>query len=247
MKHHHLLMKDRKDSFLKSFDKINFGSGWDYKEGYLNVDVDKAVNPDLLIVNDDYSVIPRDQYVEIYARDVLEHIPRDQTLSVLLDWSNYLKPDGSLYVQTTSILAVAEQLKKHPKFESQYGWQICLYGNQAHPGDFHHTGFTEQLLKVNLLAAGFAIDSFKLRDTWLFHVDCHKVSDWKDTLKKSMGKDDEFFAKRLFKDALGRKPDGLGYTHVITELKRGVSREALAKHIYSSVERLYYTAKQHNL
>ncbi len=240
-------MKKPSKKMRLEFDKINFGCGWDYKDGYLNVDVDKSVNPDLLIENNDYSVIPQNHYVEIYARDVLEHIPRAQTLAVLLEWSSYLKPKGKLLLQTTSILAVAEQLKKNTKFEDQYGWQICLYGNQAHPGDFHHTGFTKKILEVNLLAAGFAIDSFKLRDKWLFHVDCHKVYDWRDTLRKSAGKDDEFFANKLFKDALGRKPDGLGYEHVINELRRGTSRESLAKHIYSSVERLYYIAKQNKL
>ena len=24
-----------------------------------------------------------------------------------------------------------------PTFAAQFGWTICLFGNQAHPGDFH--------------------------------------------------------------------------------------------------------------
>lgn len=235
-------------AFLKSFENINFGAGYDRKEGYLNVDVDPACEPDLLIVDDDYSVIPHDHYREIYAKDVLEHIPRAQTLSALLDWSNYLKPKGKLYVETTSILGVAEQIKKHHAFADQYGWQICLYGNQVHPGDFHHTGFTDVLLKVNLLAAGFEIDSLELKDKWLFHIYCHKATDWKKVIQKTADKDNGYFTQAVFNDVFGRDPDEVGGAHILGGLNSGkLTREAATKHLYSSPERLYYTAKLHKL
>lgn len=233
---------------LKQYKKINFGSGHDYRNGYLNVDVDEACNPDLLIKNNDYSVIPRDSYTEIIANDVLEHIPRSQTLSILLDWSNYLKPKGKLHIQTSSILGVAEQLKKNKNFPEQYGWTICLFGNQAHPGDFHHTGFTEATLKVNILAAGYAIDSFELKDKWLFHVDCHKVSDWKKVIQKTVDKDDEYFTKALFKDAFDREPDAAGGQYILDALRtKTLNREEAAKHLYASPERLYFTAQKYEL
>jgi hypothetical protein len=39
--------------------KLNIGCGQDKREGYLNVDVDPVCAPDLLIVDGDYSAIPR--------------------------------------------------------------------------------------------------------------------------------------------------------------------------------------------
>ena len=61
--------------------KLNIGCGYDKREGYLNVDVDPACAPDLLIRDGDYSPIPRRQFEEVLAKDVLEHIPRAQTIA----------------------------------------------------------------------------------------------------------------------------------------------------------------------
>jgi hypothetical protein len=233
---------------LASYTKINFGCGYDKKDGFLNVDVDAACNPDLLIKNDDYSVIPQNHFEEIYAKDVLEHISRADTLSALLDWASYLKPGGKLMVETTNILGVAKQLQSHPKFADQYGWTICLYGNQVHPGDFHHTGFTKTTLTVQLLAAGFKIDSIREVDDWLFYIDCHKVSDWTKVLHDNRNKSDKAFTTAIFKSAFGRKPDADGQTHILEGLRtNSLSREQAVKHLFSSPERLFYTAKQNKL
>jgi len=61
--------------------KLNYGCGHNKLAGYLNVDIDPACQPDLLIKNGDTSAIPRDYFEEVLANDVLEHFPRTQTLS----------------------------------------------------------------------------------------------------------------------------------------------------------------------
>jgi len=232
----------------KKFKKINFGSGYDKRVDYLNVDVDPVCEPDLLIKDNDYSVIPKNHYTEILANDVLEHIPHSQTLSVLLDWSEFLKPNGKLHIQTSSILGVADQLRKNNKFENQVGWTVCLFGNQAHPGDFHHVGFTEATLKTNLLAAGYKIDNFTLKDLWLFHVDCRKVTDWAVFIEDHKKDNNDAFTHAVFNYALGREPDGMGGTHIIDNLENGsLTRKAALKHLLSSKERLYYVAKENQL
>lgn len=235
---------------LKRLNKINFGCGWDKRTGWLNVDVDINCMPDLLIQGSDYSVIPKNHYKEILANDVLEHISHAQTSAVLLEWSEFLRKKGKLHLQTSSILGVAEQLKKQSKYADQVGWTICLFGNQQHPGDFHHIGFTEATLKTNLIAAGFEIDSFELQDNWLFHVECHKVSDWTSVVKKNNKKNTRDFLTEIFKAALGRVPDfgGLAETHLEQELEaKKITRKEAAKHLFQSRERLYYIATENNL
>lgn len=241
-------MKTTMTRSLRKFNKINFGCGWDKREGHLNVDVDVNCAPDLLVENGNYTIIPKDHYVEIIANDVLEHISHTQTLTVLLEWSEFLKPKGKLHVQTSSILGVADQLRKQKSFEKQVGWTICLFGNQAHPGDFHHIGFTESTLKTNLLAAGYEIDSFTLEDKWLFHVDCHKVLDWTSLLDEYRSSNNEKFTEAIFEAALGREPDEMGGTHIRDGLNSGsIDRRQAIMHLFSSRERLYYIAKVHSL
>ena len=233
---------------LRTFRKLNFGAGYDKRPGYLNVDVDPACRPDLLIVDGDYSGIPRNHFEEIVAMDVLEHIGRAKTLSVLLDWSEFLQDQGRLVLETSSILGVAQQLETSSKFEDQYAWTLCLFGSQVHAGDFHLTGFTEATLRTYLLAAGYGIDRFEVVDKWLFSVDAHKTFNWADVVEDNRRKDNVTYTRSLFQTALGRDPDDLGGQYIIQGLNAGtMSRRYAARHLFESYERLLVTAKRHGL
>lgn len=227
--------------------KINFGCGYDKREDYLNVDVDPACEPDVLIVNDDYSVIPKNSFDEILANDVLEHVPRSRTSAVLLDWSEYLVVGGTLDVQTSSILGVAAQMSTAPTFADQFGWTICLFGNQAHPGDFHFTGFTETTLRVHLLAAGFDVGEFTLDDGWLLGVRSEKRYAWSQILVDTASAPDDEFIHELYRFAFDRQPDA-GAEYLRQELRhKRMTRDGAARHLLSSPERLFRTAQSNAL
>lgn len=231
---------------LKKYKKLNFGCGWDKREGYLNVDVWPETKPDLLIQDNDYSMIPIGHFNEILANDVLEHIPRPDTPSILLEWARYLKKGGKIHIQTSSILGVAKELEKNKSFADHHGWTICLFGSQAHFGDYHHVGFTKTTLQVHLWAAGFEIESFKLRDKWLFYVDARKVDDWAKVVDNYKGKTDEEFVDVAFRAAFNRPAEGDGAVHLQNMLKnQEMTRLDALKHLYKSPERLYYVAEQH--
>lgn len=236
------------DKRLRKLKKLNFGCGWDIRKDYLNVDVWGDCKPDLLIEDHDYSMIPHNHYEEILANDVLEHIPRPQTLSVLLEWARYLKPGGKLHLQTSSVMGVMNQLQTQSAFADQHGWFTCLFGNQAHGGDFHHNSFTETTLKTYLMAAGFVVDNIELKDKWLFFVDAHKAHDWTKAIHEHRKKDNEAFTKAIFQEVFGRDPDALGGQHILEGLNSGnLSRIEALKHLLDSSERLYKTAEAHNL
>lgn len=228
--------------------KINFGCGYDYRDGYLNVDVDPACEPDVLIINDDYSVLPADSFDEVMANDVLEHIPRSQTAAVLLDWSEYLVIGGSLHIQTSSILGVAEQMACAPTYADQAGWTICLFGNQAHSGDFHFTGFTETTLRVHLLAADFDVGEFHTEDGWLLSVDATKRASWSAIVGETSDATDVEFIQAIYQFALGRDADETGFMHFGAELEsQRLSRVAAVRELLASPERLFLTAGAHDL
>jgi hypothetical protein len=228
--------------------KINFGCGYDQRKGYLNVDVDPACEPDVLIVNDDYTVLPADSFDEIMANDVLEHIPRSRTAGVLLDWSEYLVVGGSLHIQTSSILGVAQQMAAAPTYADQAGWTICLFGNQAHPGDFHFTGFTETTLRVHLLAGGYDVGEFRTDDGWLLSVDATKRMSWSAIVDETSGATDAEFTQAIYRFAFDRDADETGLAYFGAELgSRRLSRGRAVHHLLASPERLFLTAAAHGL
>jgi len=227
--------------------KLNLGCGYDKREGYLNVDVDPACAPDILILDEDYSRIPRRHFEEVLAKDVLEHIPRTQTLAALLDFSDYLVDGGKLILQTSSILGVAAKLQETNRYADHHGWTICLFGNQAHPGDFHHTGFTDVTLTVQLRAAGFKVDSLELRDDWLFHAEASKVENWAAAAEDPAIRHDRDFLQAVYRQAFFRDVDETGTTHWGNALRAGATRKHVARELFSAPERLFRIAERDGL
>jgi len=221
--------------------KLNLGCGYDKREGYLNVDVDPACAPDLLIVDGDYSSIPVNYFNEVLAKDVLEHVPRARTVDLLLDFADYLVDGGKLIIQTSSILHVAAELKGSKQYAYHHGWTICLFGNQQHPGDFHYTGFTEVTLHNHLIAAGFTVESLELREGWMFYVEATKTSDWTSALKTKDLTDREFVVE-AHQAALYREAGERGILNCVRALREGVTRKQLLKKLFSTPERLFKTA-----
>lgn len=216
--------------------KLNIGCGYDKRPGYVNVDMDPAAEPDILVTPDDDSAIPRQHFDSVLAKDVLEHIPRSKTLSALLNWADYLRHGGTLDVQTSSIYGVTDLMRAQSTFENQYGMTVCLFGNQAHPGDFHYTGFTETTLRVHLLSAGFEPGPIEMIDGWMYKLTARKVEDWTATL------DDKNFVTNTFLAAFGREPEEHHIAHF-----SAIDRKTAAHEIWSSLERLYVTARKHGL
>ena len=71
-------------------EKLHVGCGYDKRPGYLNIDIDPACEPDILLAGNLDNLLPRNYFVELLAKDVLEHIPRSETLRALLEWAGCL-------------------------------------------------------------------------------------------------------------------------------------------------------------
>ena len=212
---------------------LNIGCGYDKRPGYLNIDMDPMCKPDFLVTADNADNLPSNYFEKVLAKDVLEHIPRTQTLAALLQWAQYLKLGSRLELQTSSVYGIVDMMRQQETFEYHYGMTVCMFGSQAHPGDFHYTGFTEQTLKVHLLAAGFMPISIKLEEGWLFHVQAIKYEDW------SVEPDADDKIAALSWGALGREPDDHYYKMLANN-----SYVAIPRALYSSPERLYFVASK---
>jgi predicted SAM-dependent methyltransferase len=221
--------------------KINVGCGYDKREGYLNVDMDPACAPDLLIADNNFTNLPRKHYEVLLAHDVLEHIPRAESLNALLEWADLIAPAGTLQLQTSNIVAIGEMMKAVRTYERHHVYTTFCYGNQMHPGDYHFTGFTDITLRVLLVSAGFEVRSFEETDTWLYAVEGRKVVDWTGLLDRSDLSDHDF-VREAYVAALDREPEALfipGDVQQASEDRRG-----LLKKLYGSEERRLRVAQK---
>jgi len=134
--------------------KLNLGCGLDKKPGWVNIDIRREVNPDLVWDLEKPLPLPSNYAEEILAKDVLEHISFRKVRDVLKDWYRVLKPGGKITIQVPDLLAIYEKVVK--KDPSDW-WSISywIYGAQDYPENTHKTGFTYTALYKLLTEVGF--------------------------------------------------------------------------------------------
>jgi predicted SAM-dependent methyltransferase len=212
--------------------KLNLGCGFDHREGYLNMDMNAWHNPDLLGDIRKIGFLPEQYYEEILAQDVLEHLPRTDTLRTLAHWNRPLKMGGRILIRVPSVQGVADLLRReenqHPAKQEEL--IQCLFGTQAYTGDFHFTSFTDVLLRHYLEQAGFKTVSIDLMHEWLFdvvgekveHIDAPAVRDFAEL--KGIARDEDF-VNACYREILQRDADEGGKGFYLTSLGNGMDRQ----------------------
>lgn len=81
--------------------KLNLGCSTDIKSGYQNIDIfDHPLVTKMDIRNLKYKDGEVD---EVFAKDVLEHLPYKDSLNCLNEWARVLKPGGKIFIQTIDL------------------------------------------------------------------------------------------------------------------------------------------------
>jgi predicted SAM-dependent methyltransferase len=95
----------------------------------------------------------KEEFDEILARHVLEHFSWRYTYSVLAGWYGALKPGGLIRIEVPNLMWQARALVNgsNPHYEVVN----LIFGDQDYEGNYHKTGFTEELLGAFLKKIGF--------------------------------------------------------------------------------------------
>lgn len=166
-----LTMKNSKNN--NQLLKVNLGCGFDYRQGWVNVDALKKFQPD--IIHDLHSPLPlTDESVDyVLAQDILEHFTKEDLLCLLSDLSRITKSGGLVEIRVPSVMAITNRLRKFPEARNQF-----LYGTTAHTGIFgaHKVGFTPEYLVYLFISNGFELKTWDLQDT-NYHAVFKKIND----------------------------------------------------------------------
>lgn len=225
--------------------KLNLGCGFDYLQGFLNVDLNDFHHPDLIADITDLKMLPSGYYDEILAQDVLEHLPRIKTKIALIEWNRLLRIGGLLDLRVPNMLGLANLLAKEQNatIEMHETLMQCLFGTQAYNGDYHFTSFTDLILRTYLEQTGFEVILLISKDEWLFDCSAKKIKDtFKDIflevqsqLLKIRNLDE--FVRTTYIKFLEREADIDGYIYYKKMLENQVlTREQFLEAIYSSQE-----------
>ena len=162
--------------------RLNIGSDRQQISGFLSVDFNPDVDPDVLAEATDLSMFEDDSVDEVYASHVLEHLSWNDGLKALKEWKRVLKPGAVLTVAAPDVIQVY-LMYKHGATWGDYNQQVNAIYVQATafganlladeipemkdqyggPGHRHNSIYILDMLLNRVIEAGF--------------VYCHEVTE----------------------------------------------------------------------
>jgi predicted SAM-dependent methyltransferase len=130
--------------------KLNLACGLCKLDGYINVDVNPEMNPD--VVMDVAGVLPwkDDEVDEILFFHAIEHIESKYHFLILEEFWRILTPNGRLILGYPEFSVCIKYWLDNYMGRREF-WGNCIYGRQSDPKDFHvspmHTPELVDLMK----------------------------------------------------------------------------------------------------
>jgi SAM-dependent methyltransferase len=138
--------------------RLNMGCGKKKKVGYLNVDVDVAVKPDVVVLLGRSLPFASGTFSLIEAYHVVEHVYPWVSSDIFKEFWRILKPGGKLAIECPNIEAACAWLGQNSDYgpDSQMGmWAIYGDPNPQNRLHMHKWGYTPVTLSACLKQAGF--------------------------------------------------------------------------------------------
>lgn len=120
-------------------------------KGYKHHDVQPLPGIDYVCDLYDIEKHVEGKFEEVQLTHALEHFPTKETQKVLGILYNLLEGGGKLYIEVPNFAWHASLLEEGRERDAVY----YAFGGQLNEWDFHKTGFTENILREELIIAGF--------------------------------------------------------------------------------------------
>jgi predicted SAM-dependent methyltransferase len=143
--------------------KLHLGCGRKYLDGYVNIDYPTSEHTvqETTLVADVYAnisdlIYPAGTVDEVRLHHVFEHFPRQTALGLLCRWTDWLKPGGTLRIETPDLMASAWALVS-PFTTSVTRQQIVrhLFGSHEAHWAAHWDGWYKSRFRATLAALGY--------------------------------------------------------------------------------------------
>lgn len=140
--------------------KLHLGCGKDKRAGWINVDTQAELAPDLVAEVERLTGCADASVDVIEACHLFEHLTLDQARRALVEWARVLKPGGELFLELPDLERCIRILGQH---SDRFGTDLGMIGIYGWPPDIaaegvpqlHKWGWTERTLRAELARAGF--------------------------------------------------------------------------------------------
>jgi SAM-dependent methyltransferase len=154
--------------------RLHFGCGRDKRAGWINVDTNASLAPDVVADVHDLRQFADASVDAIEANHLFEHLPYNQALRALKEWRRVLRPSGELFLELPDLEACIRILGR---YTDDRGFDLGLIGIHGWPPmveeegvpQIHKWSWTRSALGRALHDAGFKdVDFGPVTQTWRF-------------------------------------------------------------------------------
>ena len=137
--------------------KLNLGCGHNKVDGFINVDADKDVEPDLILSLGDFNLPFENESVdEIWCSHTLEHIEKSKHDGLLVEINRVCIPGAIVYFSYPEFLACVQNWEDNYKGKREF-WEHTIFGRGLTPLDKHVCIMHSNHFKLQLERLGFYI------------------------------------------------------------------------------------------
>lgn|ERR1035437_3675140 len=117
--------------------KLNLGCGANKIKGFINIDIEPSVKPDL-ICNFITQKLPyrKNSIGEVLLYHTIEHINKCYHISVLAEIFRVLKPGGLFYISYPEFLKCVKNWRTNYRGRKAF-WEATIFGRGLYLADFH--------------------------------------------------------------------------------------------------------------
>jgi len=155
--------------------KLHLGCGRKKREGWINVDIDAGVNPDIVADVKNLKMFDDNSIDVIECCHLLEHLTYIDALQALREWFRVLRKGGKLLIELPNLQRCIEMLYKKENEESVMYGMIGIYGGSYLPDEtrldsihqMHKSGWSIDSLTIELKNLGYeSVISVPVTQTW---------------------------------------------------------------------------------
>ena len=135
--------------------KLNLGCGANKFPGFVNIDVEPTVEPDVLLDFKRSRLPYKDEVVaEVWMCHTIEHIEKTFHQHLFSEVNRVLKPNGMFVLTFPNFKECIKNYLENKQGKRDF-WEATIYGYQRHPGDYHVAAIDPLFLSTELKQYGF--------------------------------------------------------------------------------------------
>jgi predicted SAM-dependent methyltransferase len=141
---------------MSELKRYNFGCGNLKLKGYVNIDIDESLEPDLIVnlIDPPFVNVESNSASQILFIHTIEHIDKKFHFNILIEFQRILHETGTIYIAFPEFEKIVKNWLVNYQGKRDY-WEATVYGRGLSEHDRHVTAMRSIEVQELMLECGF--------------------------------------------------------------------------------------------